>query len=133
MSPLIPPSPKLKLTLLIVPSASDPLTVKVIEKGAVPVVALSTARLLQIGAWFVEGVPPVVVGVGVRVGVSVTPGAVVGVSVGVPVGVSVTMGVGVEVPVGMGMRVSVGPVGVIVLDPITIVAGTDVDRTFSLA
>ena len=64
MSPLIPPSPKLKLTLLMVPSESLPLTVNVIENGSTPVVAGSTARLLQIGASLMEA-EPVPVGVGV--------------------------------------------------------------------
>lgn len=43
------PSPKSKVTLLIVPSESLPLAVNAIEKGAVPVAVRSALRVLQTG------------------------------------------------------------------------------------
>ncbi|EKD86840.1 MAG: hypothetical protein ACD_37C00131G0001 [uncultured bacterium] len=43
------PSPKLNVTLLIVPSVSEPVAVKVSEKGEAPVAVLSVVRVEQTG------------------------------------------------------------------------------------
>lgn len=125
-SPLTDPSPKLKFTLLIVPSESVPFAVKVIAKGSTPVVALSTAKVLQTGTRFTT-IP--FVGVGVEVGLGVGVAVATGVAVGVgATAIRVAVGIGVEFGVGVVVTVPVG----VSAGPMTIVAGVVKEMTFSL-